>query len=277
MSVPEPFGSRRLEAKYLSLINTGAPKGFTLRAQRQKLVDSLAAPFYSYAVALLEESVRKLFVSSLVFVLSALLIGIPAMATPANPASAPLGFVLQAERANLGAGITSGGATIYEGDRLETQDNGTLRARLGGSQMYLRPSTLAEVHGLSNGFSASLLYGTVIASSPAGQTFQLLANGATIRPVGTHPTVAKVTWVNAKELLLTSNLGTIQVSLDGDVKTIEAGNSYRMEIQPEDPGPQGSGAPTHGGRNRAIYIWITVAAVATGIGVWRATVSPAGP
>ena len=212
---------------------------------------------------------RKLFVSSLAFLLSASLVVSPAMATPANPASAPLGFVLQAERAHVGADIISGGATIYDGDRLETQEDGTMRARLGGSQMYLRPSTLAEVHGLSNGFSASLLYGTIIASSPAGQTFQLLANGATIRPVGTQATVAKVTWVNAKELLLTSNLGTIQVSLEGDVKTIEAGNSYRMEIQPEDPGPQGSGAPTHGGRNRAIYIWITVAAVATGIGIWR--------
>ena len=265
---------------YFSPINTGVPRGFTLRAQHQKLVDSSAAPFYSYAAALLEEQVRKLFASSFVFVLSTLLIGMPAMATPANPASAPLGFVLQAEHANLGAGVTSGGATIYEGDRLETQDNGTLRARLGGSQMYLRPSTLAEVHSLSNGFSASLLSGTVIASSPAGQTFELLANGATIRPVGTQPTVAKVTWVNAKELLLTSNLGTIQVSLEGDVKTIEAGNSYRMEIQPEDPGPQGSGSqpqPTHGGRNRAIFFWITAAGVATGIGLWRAMESPDHP
>jgi hypothetical protein len=43
-----------------------------------------------------------------------------------------------------------------------------------------------------------------------------------------------------------------------------------MEIQPPDAGPQGSGAPTHGGRSHAIYIWITAAAVATGVGVWRA-------
>jgi hypothetical protein len=225
--------------------------------------------------------VRTLFTSTVVFVLSALLIGIPAVAAPANPASAPLGSVLQADRASVGADITSGGATIYEGDRLETADSGTLRARLGASQMYLRPNTAAEVHGLPNGYSASLLRGTVIASSPEGQTFQLLANGATIRPVGTQATVARVTWVNANELLLSSNLGAIQVSLDGDVKTIEAGNSYRMEIQPEDPGPQGSGGrggtPTHGGRNHAIYFWIAAAGVATGIGIWRVVMSPDHP
>src|ERR1700687_4581380 len=118
---------------------------------------------------------------------------------PANPASAPLGFVLQAERAHAGADLISGGATIYDGDRLETQEDGTLRARLAKSQMYLRPSTLAEVHGLSNGYSASLFRGTVIASSPEGQTFQLLANGATIRPVGSQATVAQGTWVTPNE------------------------------------------------------------------------------
>ena len=232
----------------------------------------MATTFYSYAVALLEDFVRKLSMSILVVALSVSLIGIPAMAAPVNPASAPLGWVLQAERAHLGADLTSGGATIYEGDRLETQDDGTLRARLGNSQMYLRQSTLAEVHGLPNGFLASLLRGTVIASSPEGQTFQVLADGATIRPVGTRATVAQITWLSANELLLTSNVGAIQVSLDGgDVKTIEAGNSYRMEIAPDPPDPQGG--TQHGGRNHAVYFWIAAASVAAGIGVWRALVS----
>ena len=219
---------------------------------------------------------RKLFSSGLIIVLCMSLIGIPAMAMPANPASAPLGSIIQAERANLGADITSGGATIFDGDRLETQEHGTLRARLGGSQMYLRENTVAEVHGFSNGYSANLFRGTVIASSPEGQTFQLLANGATVRPLGSQATVAQVTWVSPTELVLGSNLGTIQVSYEGDLKTIEAGSSFRMKIESEDAGPQGSGAPTHGGRSHAIYFWITAAAVATGIGVWRALVSPSG-
>jgi ferric-dicitrate binding protein FerR (iron transport regulator) len=121
-----------------------------------------------------------------------------------------------------------------------------------------------------------LLRGTVVASAPEGQTFQVLANGATIRPVGTKASVAQVTWVNAKELLLTSNVGAIQVSLDGgDVKTIEAGNSFRMEIQPEaaSPGQNGSGGTPAGGRNRAIYFWIAAASVAAGVGIWRAMIS----
>jgi hypothetical protein len=247
---------------------------YTLRVQPHKKVDSMATSFYSCDLALLENFVRMLGRSVLIVVLSVSLIGIPAMA---NPASAPLGWVLQAERAQVGADITAGGATIYDGDRLETQGDGTLRARLGNSQLYLRQSTIAEVHGLSNGYSASLLGGTVIASAPEGQTFQVLADGATIRPVGTQASVAQITRVSFNELLLTSNIGAIQVSLDGgDVKTIEAGNSFRMEIQPEPPSPgqdNGSGTQTTG-RNRAIYVWIALAGAAAGVGIWRAMMSP---
>jgi hypothetical protein len=221
--------------------------------------------------------------SILVVVLSAALMGIPATAKTVNPASAPLGMILQADRAHVGADITSGGATIYEGDRLETLDDGTLRARLGASQMYLRQNTSTEVHGLSNGFSASLMRGTVVVSCPEGQTFQLLADGATIRPAGTQATVAQVTLVSANELLLTSNRGAIEVSMGSEVKTIEAGSSYRMEVQPEDPGPgpqgsSGSGTkPTGRSRRLAFYLIIGGVATATGIGIWRALMSPAGP
>jgi hypothetical protein len=213
--------------------------------------------------------------ASLLVVLSTILIAIPLVAMPANPPSAPLGSIMQADRARQGVDFASSGATIYDGDRLVTQDDGTLRARLGKSQLYLQPSTLAEVHGLANGYSANLLHGTVVASSPEGQTFQLLANGATVRPVNAHATVARVTWVSANELLLSSSVGAIEVNYEGDVKTIEAGNSVRMEIKTEDAssqGPQG-GRPTAQGRNHAIYFVIAVAAAATAIGIWRATVS----
>ncbi len=228
---------------------------------------------------------RTAFYCSLVVALGVALIGIPAMAIPPNPASAPLGVVLQADGAQVGADITSGGATIYDGDRLETDRQGTLRVRLGGPQMYLHPGTAADVHFLSKGFSANLMHGTVVISSAAGDAFELLADGATIRPLGTQPTIAQVTWVDADELLLTSNRGAIEVSIDGEVKTIEAGNSYRMEIQTDDSGSQdkgnqGSGQPpVHTGhrRRRAIFLWIATLSTLTSVGIWRATVSPDAP
>jgi hypothetical protein len=211
--------------------------------------------------------------SVLIAVLSFTLLEIPATGVPANPASIPLGLVLQAERTRTGVDATSGGATIYDGDRLETQEDGILRVRLGKSQMDLQPSTSAEVHRAPNGYVARLFRGTVVASSPAGQTFELLANGATIRPAGMHATVAKVTWVNSDELVLTSSLGAIQVLYEGDVRTIEAGSSVRM-IQTEPSSPPGSPGQ---GRKGAKYFWIVAGSVATAIGIWRALESPSCP
>jgi hypothetical protein len=187
-------------------------------------------------------------------------------------------MVMQADRAHAGVDLTSGGATIYEGDRLETSEDGTLRAFLGGPQMYMRPNTAAEVHSFSNGFSANLMYGTVVVSSAKGQDFQLLANGAKIRPVGAQETVAQVTWVNAKALVLTSNRGAIEVSMGDEVKTVEAGNSYRMEVETTaDPAPQQRGGTVHPARNR--FIWIPIIAITAGasIGIWRVLVSPGAP
>jgi hypothetical protein len=223
--------------------------------------------------------VRTTFKISLVLFLGVAMVGAPVMAAPANPASAPLGVVLQADRAQVGADLTSGGATIYDGDRLQTDVVGTLRATLGGSQLYLRNNTSAQVHVLPNGFSADLTAGTIVVSSTEGQTFQLLADGAIIRPVGTQPVVAQVTRISATELRLSSNRGVLQVTMGDEVKTVEAGASYRMEVEPDasDPGPQGNNGPYHTARNR--FIWIAIAGVsaAAAIGVWRALVSPDAP
>ena len=223
---------------------------------------------------------QTLLKTAVIAALSIMLIDVPAMAMPESAAHAPLGSILEAQRAHEIFDSTFSGATIYDGDLLETQEHEALRARLGKSQIYLQQDTTAQVHALPNGYLASLLRGSVIVSSSAGQTFELFANGATIRAVGLHVTVARVTRVSASELLLTSNLGAIQVSYEGDVKTIEAGNSYRMIIQPVDSDPQDNGdhgakRPVHGGRNKRPIIWISLGAAAAGagIGVWRAVVS----
>jgi hypothetical protein len=220
---------------------------------------------------------RTIYRGGLVALLSFALVGMPALVSAANPASAPLGVVLQAGNAQVGADITLGGATIYDGDRLQTGD-GTLRARLGGPQMYMRTNTVAQVHGLPNGFSADLGAGAVVVSSTGGQTFQLLADGVTIRPAGAQETIAQVTRVSANELLLTSTRGALEVSTDDGVRTLEAGSSYRMEVDPEDSDPGPQGAPIHPGhRHRWLfYAALTAIPIVTGILIWRALLSPDG-
>ena len=223
---------------------------------------------------------RRLFWVPVLAVLASALVAVPASAAPASSPSAPLGVVMAAENAHVGAGVTASGETIYDGDRLTTPAHSTLRVRLGLGQLVLRQNSVADVHSFPNGFAADLDAGTVVVSSAEGQTFQLIADGATIRPANDQPAAAQIEKISATELLLTGTRGTLVVSMGDETKTLEAGNSYRMEVQPEDPGPgpypqQGGPHPT--ARSHFLWFLIPAVAVATGIVIWRATVSPSAP
>jgi hypothetical protein len=220
--------------------------------------------------------VRKLCTAVLIAALSVVLIEAPLMAAPASSPSAPLGVVVAAENANVGAGVTTSGATIYDGDRLQTPANSTLRVRLGSGQIVLRQNTIADVHSFPNGFSANLDAGTVAVSSAAGQTFQVIADGATVRPANAQPASGQISMISATELVLTGTRGTLEVTMGDEVKTVEAGSSYRMEVEPEGPGPNPQ-APHATARNRFLWIAIPAVAAVTAVVIWRALVSPSKP
>jgi len=221
---------------------------------------------------------RTILKAVLIATLTAVLIHAPVMAAPASSPSAPLGVVLSSENAHVGAGATTSGATIYDGDRLNTPANATLRVKLGAGQMVLRQNTTADVHEFPNGFSASLNSGTVVVASAEGQTFQLIADGATIRPLNSQPASGQISIVSPKELILTGTRGTLQITMGDEVKTLEAGNTYRLEVETEDSDtgsdPQG---PRPTARNHFLWIAIPVVAAVTGVVIWRALVSPTAP
>lgn len=221
---------------------------------------------------------RRLLTAILIATLGLVLIEAPVMASPAGSPSAPLGVVVAAENANVGAGVTTSGATIYDGDHLQTPPNSTLRVRLGTGQMVLRQNTAADVHSFPNGFSANLDNGTVIVSSPVGQTFQVIADGATIRPANEQPTSGQISRISATELVLTSTRGTMLVSMGDEVKTLEAGSSYRLEVETEDSGPGPNPQSPHAtAQSHFLWIAIPVIAAVSAVVIWRALVSPSAP
>ena len=220
---------------------------------------------------------RKICGAFLVAILGVMLLEAPVMAAPPGTPSAPLGTVLAADNVHAGVDAIYSGATIYDGDRLVTQDIGTMRVRLGTGQMFLHQNTSALVHAIPNGFSADLDAGIVSISSAEGQTFQLLADGATIRPASTHPTSAQIAKISPTEVILTPTRGALQITMGDEVKTVEAGGSYKMEVESEDADPQRGPRPVAAARNHFIIIAIAALGVATGLIIWRALVSPSSP
>src|SRR5262249_9004015 len=154
---------------------------------------------------------------------------------------------------------------VYDGDRLQSPQGGSLRVQFGAQQLVLRKDTAAQVHAIPNGFSANLNGGSIVASSAAGQTFEIYADGATIAPANSEPASAQITMLNAKQLVLTGNRGVLKVTMGEEVKTLEAGSSYRLEVAEDaDPGAQPQ-APSPTARNH--FLWILIPAVAAVTGV----------
>src|SRR6266481_6690438 len=134
--------------------------------------------------------------------------------------NAPLGSgtVVYAENAHLGTAAASVGATVFAGDKLDTElVRGGLQIRAGAARLQLAASS-GLVWGTEGGSpSATLTRGTA-AFSPAGaNAFVLHAGTASFRPRGDEPTVANVTLLNPKELVVRCSRGAVLIAVEDDV------------------------------------------------------------
>lgn len=212
-----------------------------------------------------------------------LILGLITLPANAAPVTTPLGVIVAAQQAKVGNGKAINGSTVFQGDRLATGETGQMQVRFGGTQARLLPGSLAVVSRTAEGVNADLLSGSVRLASASGDTFSLSANRAVVRPAASQAVVAQVTRVSPSELLLSSSTGALEVTYDGEVTTLEMGNSYRMLLDPA-AAPQGPVGTRPAGRKkgRAIFIIVTAAAAATGIAIAAvhdssATATPVSP
>lgn len=235
----------------------------------------------------------RLLRSFIAGLLVAVLAQAPALKAAPPPSVPALGVITQAQRASVGDSAAMTGSTIFDGDVLQTEKDGSLRLRIGTSQAYLFNQASVVLHPSGNGFSANLTRGGVILSSSSGQTFHLLADGAMIQPKTTQPTVAQVTWVTPKELVVSSQKGSLQVSMGNQTETIADGTSYRMVINPVPASaaaaasiPAAASSPsspaavpqaTLAGSNFTLYLLIGLAVILTTVGIILAVESPCLP
>lgn len=177
-------------------------------------------------------------------------------AGPAWAAPRTVGSIAFAEHAQLGVAPAHEGATVFAGDHLATDANGSLRLRFGSAQIYLLGGSAASVEESAGGVTASLVQGTVGFAS-AGNALAVRASGVLIRATTAHPTHGQVQRLSANEYLVSSSRGTLEAVVDNEVQLIPEGTTYRMIIQ---DGPQGPAGPGAKAARRARLIWILVGA-----------------
>ncbi|HEY8716937.1 MAG TPA: hypothetical protein VIM00_16255 [Candidatus Acidoferrum sp.] len=212
--------------------------------------------------------------------------------------SAAFGTITAADRARVGGGYVSAGATVFAGDRLLTDDTGSLQLRAGSARVLLT-SASTIVLAKDSTPTASLTRGTAVFSTANSQAFLLHVGDMSIRATTDKPTVAQVSVVGPRQLLVRSTKGSLTVAVEDDVREIPEGMSYRIVLDPteselaavdasststDSQEPQGvggrrrrGGTPLKAARNH--FVWFAIGAVAliSGIALYEALESPDRP
>ena len=217
----------------------------------------------------------------------ALLVSISLLTTPVWAApSSSLGTVVYADRAHVGAAQSSVGATVFSGDRLSTEQTGSVQVRAGAARLLLSSASSATFSQDDASPAATLTLGSATFSTANSNAFALHVASAVIRPNTNQPTIGQVTVVNPKELIVKSTRGSLTIAVEDDVREIPEGAAYRIVLDPNaaDPqGPRGAGTKGQGGppikaaKSRFIWYAVAVTSAVTAVTFIEVFLSPTRP
>ncbi len=175
------------------------------------------------------------------------LVAMPVWSMPGST----LGTVMLAQRAHVGTALATAGATVFVGDEISTEPFGNIQIRVGAARLMLRASSSATFGDLNGTPSATLLGGTAIFSTARANAFAVRAATAEIRPQNDGPTIAQVSIVNSKQLIVRSTHGALSITVEGETQIIPEATAYRVildsEAMPGPRAPPGAGTNNFGG------------------------------
>ncbi len=207
----------------------------------------------------------------------AALVSISLLITPVlGVPSSSLGTIVYADRAHMGAAAASAGATVFGGDRLSTEQSGSIQVRAGAARLLLSGASSATLATDEATPAAILTRGSATFSTADSKAFALHVASAIIRPNTDQPTIGQVTVLGPKELVVKSTRGSLTVAVEEDVRVIAEGTAYRIVLDSPTTasapqGPRGAGGRGSGGpplkAARSRFIWYAIG-ITTLIAVW---------
>jgi hypothetical protein len=192
------------------------------------------------------------------------------------------GTIVFADRANVGSAKATVGSTLFAGDRLATDQAGSLQVRAAATRLLLSSSSYV-IWGEEDGAPAATLTRGTVTFSTAAKAFILHASTAEFRPESDQPTIATVTFLNPKELVVRCSRGAVTIAVEDDVRTISEGTAYRVVLDANAPPaasfPQWGDQkqPRKAGKSKFIVYAIAFTTVATIIALHYALDSPDRP
>jgi hypothetical protein len=181
----------------------------------------------------------------------------PAVGASSN--QKPLGKVAEADRAYLGGACALNGATIYAGDVVETDKQGTLRLSLGKGQLYLSASSSASLEEHAGLASVTLARGSATFSMPDPAQFELETPAGVLRGSGRNASRGQVVITKPSEIVVSASHGDLVLDNDGQFYTIPEGKSYRVVVDDvRAPAPGDGTSKDTGHRKRRLLFFLVV-------------------
>lgn len=200
--------------------------------------------------------------SVLAAILVAGMLDLPTMAA----AGTPVGMVVTAENAHLGGANASTGTDVYTGDSFQTDPGGTLRLKLGSSEIYLASASAATLAQQNNQVNVKLVRGTVGFSSAVGDQFQIETPIGIIRSVNGQRAFGEVTVTGPQSILVAAYHGSLLVSGSAGERTIKEGDAYNVSLAPDataaPANPAPTPAPVSGLQNHYVFDAVVLGAAA---------------
>jgi hypothetical protein len=141
--------------------------------------------------------------------------------------TAPTGVVLQSAGARLNTTDAAVGTTIFDGDRMETQEKGTLSLRSGQVQLTLSEQSTVWMNHENLILTPTLQRGTVTFRAENGVGVEIRADDVRVRPHSPVLTVGEVTLQDC-DVLVTARTQSLEVTAGKETKILEEGKTYRV-------------------------------------------------
>jgi hypothetical protein len=206
---------------------------------------------------------RRVLATMLVFLLA----GIPMFGQTTS-----LGVVTQSSGGHLNSSVATVGATIFNGDLLNTEAPGTLGVRAGAVQLVLSDDSAILMGHEGATLAPVLQRGSVSFRVESGGSLLLIATDVRVRPQSSELTVGQVT-LESCAVVITSRTQALEVVAGKETKIVQEGQSYRVSFE---GGCGKQGAPVSAAHSRFLLIPV-IAAIAVGIGIHKAYESPDRP
>ena len=217
--------------------------------------------------------------------------------------SPALGVVTQSSGGSIGNASVTEGSTVYTGDYLSTNDNGTLVVRLSGLTLQLEGSSAAHIYSAPYGAVVELDRGAVRYTTPGSQqNLIIVASDVRVTPALGIPDFGRVSIDDPCNLTVYSQRGTATAQSGSESHLVEEGKAYRVRalnevdyrqyVSPDAndyhnhhqhhecaaPVNLAKGKPPiAGGQSRFLLVAAAAIGAGAGFGVWKALESPDRP